>query len=481
MKISFGLRFVAVFLALAAVLSWLFVNQALDHIKVSLRQSAETTLVDMAQILAAGLEDDIGEDGQVNTQAFARRFQAALDKEFQADVYQLQKRHIDLHVYVTDGEGVVLYDSRGRHTGAYYGRWQDVYRTLRGEYGARTSFIDPAHTAEGDPKQLVVAAPIRHQGRIVGVVSLAQPTHPFDIFRLAGAQELRYAVGAGVLLSLVIIVLMSWWLTHALGRLSRYAEAMAANRKATKPRFYDPHFARLGDAIEHLRQELDGKQHVEQYIHGLTHELKTPMTGIQAAGEFLQEDDLSPADQQQLVARILAANRRMQDLVAHMLSLAKLENQQELAQREVVALDEVAANALELYRAEAEARAIRIGGLPLPHTPVMGDALLLEQAVSNLMANALAFCPDGGDIRISLIRERQQVVLQLFNSGEPIPDYALPRLYERFFSLPRPHGGARSSGLGLSFVAQIMALHGGSVRLYNDTGGVTAELRLNAA
>lgn len=481
MKISFGLRFVAVFLALAAVLSWLFVNQALEHIKVSIRQSAETTLVDMAQVLAAGLEDDIGAEGTVDTRAFARRFQAALDKEFQADVYQLQKRHIDLHVYVTNGEGVVLYDSRGRHTGAYYGRWQDVYRTLRGEYGARTSFINPAHTAENDPKQLVVAAPIRHRQRIVGVVSLAQPVHQFDIFRLAGAQELRYFVAVGILLSLVIIILMSWWLTHALGRLSRYAEAMAVGRKAAKPRFYDPHFARLGQAIEHLRQELDGKQHVEQYIHGLTHELKTPMTDIQAAGEFLQEDDLSHTEQQQLVARILAANRRMQDLVAHMLSLAKLENQQELAQREPVALAAVVATAVDFYRTEAQTRHIRIHGLPLPPVTVMGDALLLEQAVSNLLANALAFCPQGGDIRLHLTHERYRAVLHIFNSGEPIPDYALPRLYERFFSLPRPDGGARSSGLGLSFVAQIMALHGGSVRLANEASGVAAELTLPLA
>ena len=71
MKISFGLRFMAVFLALLLMLSWLFVNQALDHIKVSMRQSAETTLVDMAQLLATGLESEIGSDGRLDTARFA--------------------------------------------------------------------------------------------------------------------------------------------------------------------------------------------------------------------------------------------------------------------------------------------------------------------------------------------------------------------------------------------------------------------------
>ena len=68
------------------------------------------------------------------------------------------------------------------------------------------------------------------------------------------------------------------------------------------------------------------------------------------------------------------------------------------------------------------------------------------------------------------------VHLSLFNTAAPIPDYALPRLFERFFSLPRPDGSGRSSGLGLSFVAQIMALHGGSVAVANHADGVVAEL-----
>ncbi|HWI24521.1 MAG TPA: ATP-binding protein, partial [Lysobacter sp.] len=63
-----------------------------------------------------------------------------------------------------------------------------------------------------------------------------------------------------------------------------------------------------------------------------------------------------------------------------------------------------------------------------------------------------------------------------------VPDYALPRVFERFYSLPRPEGGSRSSGLGLCFVAEVAALHGGNVRLGNrDGGGAVAVLELPAA
>ena len=476
MKISFGLRFMAVFLALLLMLSWLFVNQALDHIKVSMRQSAETTLVDMAQLLATGLESEIGSDGRLDTARFANRFQAAQNKRFNAQIYQFHKQQLDLQVYVTDAHGIVQYDSLGQHTGQDYSHWQDVSRTLKGEYGARSSFISAEHTQPNDPKHMVVAAPILYQGQIAGVLAVTQPMQQFDVFSLSGAAELRYFVFSGMLLALVIIVLMSWWLTHALGRLSAYAEAMAANRVAPQPRFHEPHFARLAQAIEHLRLELDGKQHVEEYIHGLTHELKTPITGIQAAGEFLQEDDLSPHEQQQLVGRILAANRRMHDLVARILSLAKLENRSGLAQSTAVRLDQQAAAALAACAPTLAAKQIAIHGLPLVDTTVYGDTLLISQAIDNLLANALAFCPQGGDIRLNLSSDQTAVRLRIINNGAPIPDYALPRLFERFFSLPRPDGSGRSSGLGLSFVAQIMALHGGSVAVSNHADGVVAEL-----
>jgi two-component system sensor histidine kinase CreC len=63
--------------------------------------------------------------------------------------------------------------------------------------------------------------------------------------------------------------------------------------------------------------------------------------------------------------------------------------------------------------------------------------------------------------------------------GPGVPDYALPRVFERFYSLPRPQGGSRSSGLGLCFVAEVAALHGGQARLANrDEGGARASLVL---
>ena len=109
-----------------------------------------------------------------------------------------------------------------------------------------------------------------------------------------------------------------------------------------------------------------------------------------------------------------------------------------------------------------------------------GERFLLRQALANLLDNALDFTPPGGRIRIAAERQDERVTLRLFNQGEAIPDYALARLTERFYSLPRPNGGRKSTGLGLNFVQEVAELHGGELQIGNVEGGVEVRLTLPA-
>jgi two-component system sensor histidine kinase CreC len=116
-----------------------------------------------------------------------------------------------------------------------------------------------------------------------------------------------------------------------------------------------------------------------------------------------------------------------------------------------------------------------------PPAVVRGDPFLLRQALVNLLDNAADFAPPGSavDLRIERSGSRWQVTVS--DRGPGLPDYALPRAFERFYSLPRPDGGSRSSGLGLSFVRQVAELHGGEATLANrDGGGAVATLSLPA-
>jgi two-component system sensor histidine kinase CreC len=108
--------------------------------------------------------------------------------------------------------------------------------------------------------------------------------------------------------------------------------------------------------------------------------------------------------------------------------------------------------------------------------PVRGEAFLLGQAVSNLVQNALEFTPAGGTVTVAVTVAAGRVRVVVDDSGPGVPDYALARVGERFYSLPRPDTGRKSTGLGLSIVREIARLHGGEFGLTNRArGGARAE------
>lgn len=273
--------------------------------------------------------------------------------------------------------------------------------------------------------------------------------------------------------SLLVLGALAWWLARSISRIRRYAEAMAANYPAAQPQFGDSYLYRLVNAVAHLRDELDHRQHIENYVLGLTHELKTPLTAQQAALELLQDSPLSP-DQQQLLDRICRNTQKQKQLIARLLELARLENRDSLNDIQTVDLSNLAAQAAQESRAALQAKQLHIT-LNCPQQTVQGDPLLLRQAIDNLLYNAIDFAETGSEIRLSLTRSRNRTELAVYNQGSPVPDYALDKIPQRFFSLPRADG-SRSSGLGLSFTTEIMRLHHGRLMLANRENGVEALL-----
>jgi two-component system sensor histidine kinase CreC len=110
---------------------------------------------------------------------------------------------------------------------------------------------------------------------------------------------------------------------------------------------------------------------------------------------------------------------------------------------------------------------------------VRGDKFLLQQALSNLIQNAIDFSPTSGEIMLHSRIEGNLLKIIIEDQGAGIPEYALKKVFDKFFSLQRPNSREKSTGLGLNFVAEVAKLHNGSVELENRTGGgVRASLTL---
>lgn len=471
-----GLRVLLGYFVIVALAGLLLAQVFVQQVKPGVRQAMEDTLADTANVLAELATDDL-QAGRMDDGQFATRVRALAGRDFGAEIWGFPKRASGYVVTVTDARGIVVFDSSGRDLGRDNSRWNDVRRTLRGEYGARSTRSDPD---DDSTSVMHVAAPIRDgavpgQGAVIGVLTVSKPNQAMAPF-IARSQGVVLRWGLVLLgAALLVGLLASWWLTRQLDGLRRYADAVTAGERATLPRSAGE-FAELGQALATMRERLDGKQYVEQYVHALTHELKSPLAAIRAAGELL-ESPLPEADRARFAGSVAAQSQRMAQTIDALLALAALEHRQALEAPVPLSLPAIVDAAVADAGPRLRAAALRCevtADAALPR--VRGDAFLLRQLVANLLDNAIDFAPGGSCIDVSLVVDGDHLRLSVADRGAGVPGFAQARVFERFFSLPRPDGGARSSGLGLPFVAEVAALHGGRAALRDrDDGGTVAE------
>lgn len=473
MKISLRL-FLGYFL-IVALAGWFVLNIFMQEVKPGVRHATEGTLVDTAQVLAGIAAQDMA-NGDIAHGRLAQAFSGLNQAPIGADISGMLKDRVEYRVYVVDRQGLVIYDSEQRDVGKDFSRWNDVYLTLRGKYGARSSL--EAGSADGERTVMYVAAPIRRDGEIIGALTVAKPSAALEPVIRRSEHKILWA---GILLlgvALLIGGLMVWWINRAINKLVVYAKSVAEGRSAELPRQTSPELAILGDALENMRVKLDGKAYVEEYVHALTHELKSPLAAVQGAGELLAED-LPPADRQRFAGNIREQAVRMQRLVERLLSLARVESRQALS-LDPVSLKDVVTEVLQEKSLQFDQRHISLQVDLADILIVAGDRLLLAQAISNLLDNAIEFSPSGGIVEVTGGLQDDQCFLTVRDHGPGIPDYARDRIFERFYSLPRPDQG-KSTGLGLSFVREVMSLHGGKIEVGNHPdGGALATLSLAA-
>ena len=165
-----GLRVLLGYFLIVAVAALLLVNVFVQQVKPGVRQAMEDTLADTANVLAELASDDLLA-GRINQGQFAGRIRSMGQREIGARIWGQPKHAPSYRITVTDARGIVVYDSAGHDLGRDNSRWNDVHRTLRGEYGARSTRDDPNDEMSS---VMYVAAPIRDgQGRIAGVLTVS--------------------------------------------------------------------------------------------------------------------------------------------------------------------------------------------------------------------------------------------------------------------------------------------------------------------
>ncbi len=470
-----GIRIFVCYLIIFTACFYYSASWMKDKVRFRYLEGVEDPLVDQANILATMVGQDM-ESGRFSTDRLYKTFESVYRRELSSKIYELNKTRVDMNIYITDKSGKVIFDAQNKkNIGSDYMKWRDVRLTLEGGYGARSS---RANLTDPQSSVLYVAAPIYVRGNIAGVLTVAKPTTNINNFIANFKPEFYKVITVSIIAAIILSLLASWWITLPIKRLTRYANDIGEGKNVDLPELNATEIGEMGKAFEKMKSTLEGKKYVEQYIQTLTHEVKSPVSAIVAAAELLEEK-MPPEQQAKFRANIRNEAGRINDIVERLLALSALENLKMLPTSEAIALQPLISGVIESKQPLLRRKQITMDFAIPSAITISGDRFLLHEALSNLVQNAIDFTPPNEKISIACQTGNKQIRIMIEDRGPGIPDYALEKIFEKFYSLQRPDTGKKSTGLGLNFVREVATLHQGEIILENrESGGTRAVLSL---
>jgi signal transduction histidine kinase len=206
----------------------------------------------------------------------------------------------------------------------------------------------------------------------------------------------------------------------------------------------------------------------------MSHELRTPITSINGFAELLAQDEKIPEESREFLNIISHESQRLSRMINTFLSVTQLEagDRQEV-QKIPLRLDEVVHETVANLQSVAKKKRIRLVEQPpgkIP--PVAADKSLITQAVTNLVGNAIKYSPERTLVTVSTLLEAEAVRVTVEDRGYGIPPESIDRVWEKFYRIARDghEKDEESTGLGLSFVREVVEQHGGTVALESEVG-----------
>jgi signal transduction histidine kinase len=295
--------------------------------------------------------------------------------------------------------------------------------------------------------------------------------------------RIRILLAVVVLLAGIVVVIGSFAIAASalepIGRLSAAMGEIRSDRLSARLAWSDrdDELGRLATSFDSMLDRLeDGFARERQFISDASHELKTPLTVINANAQMLERwADRDPQIRAESLSAIREESASLADMVNGMLLLAKAESGDDIP-REPIELESVIAEAVRSTQARAEEKGLALrfdAPAEGARTTVLGNANLLRQLFTNLIDNAIKFT-ERGSIDVTVARSGASSVVSVADTGPGIDDEALERIFDRFFRADASRNRAvPGTGLGLAIVRSIARIHGGGVVAARRSGGGT--------
>jgi len=331
-----------------------------------------------------------------------------------------------------------------------------------------------------DPATLETASARLTDGTLVEVGKSTEP-------RQALLARFRAVLGL-VTLSIVIVALTGGWLaTHS--ALQPIRRLTATVRRIIRTGRTDSRVPLAGthDAIDELtvlfNAMLDRIEGLVTAMRGaldnVSHDLRTPLTRLRGTAEMALASAPDVERYREALAECVEEADRVLVMLNTLMDISEAESGAMQLTREAVALEEVVARAVDLYRDVAEAKGVTLTvSSSYREAIVSGDRTRLEQVAANLLDNAVKYTPPGGRVDVAVARDGSNAQLRVSDTGPGIPSSELPRIWDRLFRGDASRS-ERGLGLGLSLVKAIVEAHGGTVAVESRPGrGATFTIKL---
>jgi signal transduction histidine kinase len=290
--------------------------------------------------------------------------------------------------------------------------------------------------------------------------------------------RLFLAGGLAFLVSVIAAGLLARSISRPLQQITTASEAMARGQYDQQiPDYGTEEVGRLARAFNDMaRQVSRSHRTLRDFLANVSHELKTPLTSVQGFSQAMSDGSLTRPEDYAEAGRIINDEAvRMRGLVDDLLYLSQVEAGEFNMQLDKLSANELLKSTQERFarRASQSGIALELRASPLPQ--INADGRRMEQALANIVDNAVRHTPRGGRVTLSSLAQNGNVRLSIHNTGSVIPPEALSHVFDRFYQADP--SGARAdgnTGLGLAITKEIVEAHGGAVEVSSSAAAGTS-------
>ncbi|MEH6570593.1 MAG: HAMP domain-containing sensor histidine kinase [Halioglobus sp.] len=267
--------------------------------------------------------------------------------------------------------------------------------------------------------------------------------------------------------TLALLLLFAYWINKPIKELTQEIHLLGTAGLSHAIEISGPlEVQALGSKLEWLRQSLhDSEKQKQQFLRHISHELKTPLSSLREGADLLSEQITGHLSQQQheIVSIVQQNGIELQRLIENLLDYNQLPSQE--AEFEELQIETLWQELLGSYRISIDKKSLRLK-LQGDVGTWVADRYKLRTTLDNLLSNAITYTPDGGSVDITWYTENANLVIDVANSGAPIPTQDAERVFEPFFqSTAQRTGPLKGSGIGLSVARECIEAQGGSLSL----------------